>query len=110
MKPHYVGSCVNAKKRISSHKQDLVRGRGKDCGFCEHWARHHRGNPQDLSMWQIYFLDPVDDLGAREDDYPRLRKLEERWMVKLGSLTSLDPVGGFKKRDDARPGARHYGT
>ena len=60
-------------------------------------------------MW-FYFFDSVDDPGEREDDYPLLRKLEERWVVKLVSLASIDPVSGCNKRDDARAGARHYGT
>ena len=63
-------------------------------------------------MW-FYFFDSVDDPGEREVDYPNLRKLEERWvvkLVKLVSLASIDPVSGCNKRDDARAGARHYGT
>ena len=44
------------------------------------------------------------------DDYPNLKRLEERWMVTLGSLASLDPVAGMNKRDDAKAGARNWGT
>ncbi len=41
--PHYTGSSVCVKRRISAHKSDMSRGVGKDCGFCEHWATFHRG-------------------------------------------------------------------
>ena len=46
--------------------------------------------------------------GGREDGYPNLRRLEERWMVDLGSLGVLDPLQGCNKRDDAA--ARAWGT
>ena len=108
--PHYTGSSVCVKRRISAHKSDMSRGVGKDCGFCEHWATFHRGQLQDFSKLRIYFLDCCEDPGRREDDYPNLKRLEERWMVTLGSLASLDPVAGMNKRDDAKAGARNWGT
>ena len=107
--PHYTGSAVNVKKRLSSHKSDMTRGVGKDCGFCEHWARYHRNQLQDLSMFQVYFLDSCEDPGRREDDYPHLKRLEEKWMVTLGSLGSMDPAQGCNRRDDAKAGARSWG-
>ena len=55
-------------------------------------------------MLKIYFLDSCENPGRRED--PNLKRLEERWMVTLGSL---DPVAGMNKRDDARAGARNWG-
>ena len=106
--PHYTGSSVCVKRRISAHKSDMSRGVGKDCGFCEHWATFHRGQLQDFSKLRIYFLDSCEDPGRREDDYPNLKRLEERWMVTLGSLASLDPVAGMNKRDD-RAGAQNWG-
>ena len=42
--------------------------------------------------------------------YPALRHLEEQWMVQMGSLGALDPVQGWNKRDDAKAGARSWGT
>ena len=45
-----------------------------------------------------------------QEDYPALRHLEEQWMVQLGSLGTLDPVQGLNKRDDAKAGARAWGT
>ena len=62
-------------------------------------------------MLQVYFLDSVADPGRKQDDYPHLKRLEERWMVTLGSLATLDPaVAGMNKRDDAKAGARNWGT
>ena len=107
---HYVGSSVRFKARWSAHKSDMSRGLGKDCGFCEHWARHHKNDLTDMSSIKIYFLDHCEDPGRKEDDYPNLKKLEERWMVSLGSLGNLDPVQGCNKRDDARAKARFSGT
>ena len=60
-------------------------------------------------MFHIYFVDSCEDPGRREEDYPNLKRLEERWMVKMGSLATLDPVAGMNKRDDARAGARNWG-
>ena len=39
--------------------------------------------------------------GPKEEGYPILRNLEERWMVDLGSLGTLDQVQGCNIRDDA---------
>ena len=88
----------------------MMRGIGKDCGFCEHWARHHKNNLTDMSNIEIYLLDFCEDPGRKEDDFPHLKRLEERWMVSLGSLGSLDPVQGCNKRDDAKAKARWSGT
>ena len=60
--PHYVGSSVRFKGRWSSHKNDMIKGVGKDCGFCEHWARHHKADLSDISKIQIYFLSIVRTL------------------------------------------------
>ena len=101
--PHYVGSTVNFRgSRWSSHKNSMIKGTGKDCHFCEHWAQFHKNNLQDISCVQIIFLDSCDDPGPAEEGYPLLRKLEEKWMINLGSLASLDPAQGLNKRDDAR--------
>ena len=86
----------------SAHKNAMKRGQGKDCHFCEHWALYHQNNLDDLSSVKIYFLDSCDDPGPAEDGYPLLRKLEEKWMVNLGSLASLDHQQGWNKRDDAK--------
>ena len=67
----------------------MTRLVGKCCNFCEHWSQHHIDNPRDLSGVEIYFLDSVDNAGEKEDGYPNLRRLEERWMVDLGSLGVL---------------------
>ena len=106
--PHYTGSTVDFKARWRAHKSDMTRLVGKCCNFCEHWSRHHRANPRDLSGVEIYFVDSVKNPGSRDDGYPQLRKLEERWMVDLGSLATLDPLQGCNKRDDAA--ARAWGT
>ena len=45
-------------------------------------------------MLKVYFLGSVDDPRRKEDDYPHLKRLEERWMVTLGSLGTMDPVQG----------------
>ena len=95
---------------IEYFRVEVSRGVGKDCGFCEHWATFHRGQLQDFSKLQIYFLDSCEDPGRKEDDFPHLKKLEERWMVTMGSLASLDPAAGMNKRDDAKAGARNWGN
>ena len=41
------------------------------------------------------------ELRAREEGYPNLRKLEDRWMVDMGSLGTVDTVQGCHKKDDA---------
>ena len=81
---------------------------GKDCNFCEHWKRYHTDDPTDFSRVEIYFLDQVDDPGPKDDCYPLLRKLEDRWMVDMGSLGTLDPFQGCNKKDDAA--AKAWGT
>ena len=58
---------------------------------------------------QIFFLDSCEDPGPADQDYPLLRKLEEKWMVTLGSLASLDPKQGWNKRDDAKAKAWRTG-
>ena len=108
--PHYVGSSTNFRgSRWSKHKRDMERGVGKDCHFCEHWSIYHKDDLEDLSCIEVYFLDSCEDPGPAEEDYPVLRRLEEKWMVNMGSLASLDPVQGCNKRDDARarPWIRH---
>ena len=101
--PHYVGSSVNFRgSRWSKHKNAMLKGDGSDCHFCEHWAIYHKNDLQDLSCIQIYFLDSCEDPGPAEEDYPLLRKLEEKHMVNMGSLASLDPIQGCNKRDDAK--------
>ena len=103
--PHYTGSSVSFPGRWSKHKNDLIRGTGKCCGFCAHWKVHHKNNYNDLSHVQIHFLDTCDDPGKKEDGYPVLRHLEDQWMVQMGSLATLDPEQGCNKKDDARADA-----
>ena len=108
--PHYTGSTVKFPARWSAHKGDLIRGRGKCCGFCEHWKVHHSHDYTDLSHVRIHFLDSCVDPGSAADFYPLLRNLEERWMVQMGSLGALDPVQGCNKKDDAKAKARTRGN
>ena len=49
------------------------------------------------------------DPGRKQDDFPHLKRLEEIWMVTLGSLGTMDPAQGCNKRDDAKAGARNWG-
>merc|ERR1712208_49525 len=90
------------------HKSDMTRLVGKDCNFCEHWSRYHRDNPTDFSGVEIYLLDKVEDAGRKEDGYPNLKKLEDKWMVNMGSLGTIDPIQGCNKKDDAA--AKAWGT
>ena len=92
----------NTQVRLKVTKPIIQKGVGKDCHFCEHWAFYHKDNLQDMSCIEIYFLDSCEDPGPAEEDYPLLRKLEEKHMVNMGSLASLDPVQGCNERDDAR--------
>ena len=89
------------------HRQLHVRDRA---GAADVVLLTRGGQLQDFSKLRIYFLDSCEDPGRREDDYPNLKRLEERWMVTLGSLATLDPVAGMNKRDDAKAGARNWGT
>ena len=54
---------------------------------------------------KVYMLDSCANPGRKEDDWPGLRRLEERWYTDLGSLGLLDSVQGCNKKDDARAGA-----
>ena len=81
----------------------MVNCRNEDCGFCKHWAKEHRDSPQDLSPIRIIYLDKINDPGAREDDYPNLKRLEGRWMANLGCFASKDREHGLNVRDDAKP-------
>ena len=63
-----------------------------------------------MSSVKIYLLDFCEDPGKKEDDYPNLKRLEERWMVSLGSLGNLDPIQGCNKRDDAKAKSRFQRT
>ena len=83
----------------------MVKGVGKDCGFCAHWKTHHKNNYNDLSHVQIYFLDSCEDPGSKQEGYPNLRHLEHQHMVQMGSLGSIDPQQGCNKKDDARADA-----
>ena len=93
------------KIRWRAHKHDLVKGLGKDCGFCKHWKQYHGANYADLSPIKVYILDSCANPGRKEDDWPGLRQLEEKWYTNLGSLGLLDPVQGCNKKDDAKAGA-----
>ena len=81
----------------------MVHGRGEDCGFCRHWATEHSDSPDDLSHVQIVLLDQVDDPGPREEDFPRLKWLEGKYMANLGCLYSMDRTHGVNVKDDAKP-------
>ena len=48
-------------------------------------------------------LDQVSDPGAKEEDFPKLKQLEGRWMANLGCLYSMDREHGTNIRDDAKP-------
>ena len=55
-------------------------------------------------------MDENSYIKVQSYDFPHLKKLEERWMVTMGSLASLDPAAGMNKRDDAKAGARNWGN
>ena len=93
------------KVRWRAHKADMTKGVVKDCGFCKHWKQYHGANYKDLSSVKVYLLDSCANPGRKEDDWPGLRRLEERWYTDLGSLGLLDSVQGCNKKDDARAGA-----
>ena len=95
----YCGSSVNFKGRFSQHKRDMVRGKGED----------HKDDPEDLSALRIVFLDQVNDPGPKEEDYPKLKRLEGKWMANLGCLHSMDRVHGANIRYDAKP-KQHWGN
>jgi hypothetical protein len=65
--------------------------------------KEHSNSNHDLSSIKIIFLDQIDDPGAREDDFPNLKRLEGKWMANLGFLVSMDRVHGLNIRDDAKP-------
>ena len=57
-----------------------------------HWEVYQKDNLQDLACVKIYFLDSCEDPGPAEEDYPSLIKLEEKWMITLGSLAALESL------------------
>ena len=76
--PHYIGSSANTnsmKIRWQYHKYDLVKGLGKDCGFCKHWKQYHGANYTDLSPIKVYILYSCANPGRKEDDWPQLRMM-----------------------------------
>ena len=97
----YIGSSTNFKKRWSYHKCDMTSVKGEDCGFCRHWRRYHRGDP-DLSSVEITFLDHIIDPGPKETHYPNLKKLEYTWMTNMGTLSTINPRSGLNYRDEAK--------
>ena len=103
---HYTGSSVNFPRRWSQHKRNMELGKGTDCNFCAHWKQYHGPDYTDLSSVKIYFLDTCDNPGTFEDDYAGLKKVEEKWMVNMGSLTAMDVHQGCNKKDDAKAKAR----
>ena len=84
----------------------MTNCKDEDCGFCKHWAKEHKNSPKDLSPIKIVFLDQVDDPGAREEDFPKLKNLEGKWMANLGCLVSMSRNNGLNVRDDAKPKQR----
>ena len=72
----YCGSSVNFKSRWSKHKNDMIHGKGEDCGFCRHWATDHSDSPYDLSHVQKVLLDQVDDRGPREENFHKLQLVQ----------------------------------
>ena len=80
-----------------------MNGKGEDCGFCKHWSQCHKAAPKDLTGLRIVLLDQIDDPGPKEDDFPKLKYLEGKWMANFGCLTSMDRNHGLNIRDDARP-------
>ena len=63
----------------------------------------HQNSPHDLSPIKIVFLDQVNDPGPREEDFPKLKSLEGKWMANLGCLASMSRNHGLNVRDDAKP-------
>ena len=91
---------MNFPRRWSQHKRNMEQGLGIDCNFCAHWKQFHGPDYTDLSSVKIYFLDTCDNPGTFEDDYAGLKKLEERWMVNMCSLTAMDVHQRCNKKDD----------
>ena len=105
---HYTGSSTDYPRRWSQHKTNMEKGLGTDCHWCVHWAQFHNHDYKDFSSVKIYFLDTCDNPGDLANDYAGLRKVEEKWMVNMGSLCTMDHQQGVNKKDDAK--ARTRGT
>ena len=56
-----------------------------------------------MSAVKITFLDQISDPGPKEEDFPKLKALEGKWMANLGCLFSMDRVHGVNIKDDAKP-------
>ena len=86
------------------HGNNTCKLVGRDCNFCAHWTRYHADNPADFSGVEIYFLDQVDDPGAREDGYPHLRRTGGWWT--WGAWGHLTQCRGAIRRmmQQPRPG------
>ena len=45
----------------------------------------------------------MDDPGPREEDFPKLKWLEGKYMANFGCLCSMDRAHGVNVKDDAKP-------
>ena len=79
----YVGSTNDMKRRWSGHKTDIRSQNWKACGLTRHFGDHHTGDMEvAISNLEVTLVDCL--LG--DYDEKRLKRLEDKWMVNLGTL------------------------
>jgi hypothetical protein len=81
---------MDVKRRWSKHKMDIRHWQGhwNACGLPKHFAWHHTGGMEDAIInLKVTLVDHwVWDLEERG-----LKRLEDRWMVNMGTLCSRVP-------------------
>ena len=79
----YVGSTNDMKRRWSGHKTDIRSQNWKACGLTRHFGDHHTGDMEvAISNLEVTLVDCL--MGEYEEK--RLKRLEDKWMVNLGTL------------------------
>ena len=76
----YVGSSKNMKTRWSKHKNDIRYSNWTACGLTRHFGENHRNNIEEaINNLKVTLVDCSD----KEED---LKLLEDRWILKMGTL------------------------
>ena len=95
----YVGSSKNMKTRWSKHKNDIRYSNWTACGLTRHFGENHRNNIEEaINNLKVTLVDCSD----KEED---LKQLEDRWILKMGTLFT-----GLNSHNEVlRNSRRNYG-
>ena len=76
----YVGSTKNMKHRWSKHKGDIRSGKWTACGLTRHFGENHKNNIEEaISKLKVVLV-------ASCEEEEQLKRLEDRWMLKMGTI------------------------